>query len=1142
MKSKTFDSCLTWGTKCVWIILFVFFSMSILGFDPSDPVKNYFDKQNFQSCSVFPVAQPEGWRDGYGTFCASIFYSCFGYGVFFMIFAGAIQLLRVLFSWKVRIYPVRFIGFCLLQIAVSSFLTLLFCNHLPNGVSDVGRLPYSSTWSTHLLFGYGGYVGATGAGILIRLGILPAYLLILLAGFAGCCMYSDFVVPRLWAQVRAYFALNFPNWYSGIVRRLQRWGRNTKKFAVGLWSFVKSGKTSPEPAVSPTDLEIGTQLGTSMNEGIPENSIPGNSMPGNGVPEQNASSEDFGIADPDTTAPPESAYGNRVRNRFRSSEEEVDGYEIGDEIHSPRKIRGQNVSASAQREEAFTIPVHHPETAPVNLTADPMESAGLGPDAKGDRSGGAKGAGVEELQLSEHTLPDEPEYFFPEIDLLDPAEMVDYSEFEQEAKSKARYLEEIIREYGFSVRVREIQLGPTLTQYQVEPEQGLRVSKIANLADDLAVKLGVANVRIVFPLLGKQNLIGIEIPNVKKQVVRLREVMEQLDGTYDKMSIPIFLGKDVAGKPLMADLATLPHLLIAGRTGTGKSVCLNSIITSIIMTRAPKDVRMLMIDPKMVEMSQYGTIPHLMHPVVTDMKKAEAILAWAVDKMEERYRWLARAGVRHIKDFNKMSHELKLKRVKPKSGETMPETMPFIVIVVDEMADLMMTAPKEVESHIIRLAQKSRAVGIHLILATQKPIVSVITSLIKSNLPARIAFQVSSKTDSRVVLDENGADRLLGMGDMLFLLPGTSVLIRAQGTYLSDDEINRVVESIAVEDPQFEGELEKRLSGGGSGKLEEWAARDELYTAAIEIIVNEQRGSITLLQRMLGIGYGRAARLIDFMQEDGIVGEFRGYNKPREVLLKREEWKVMLEEWDLRQQDAVQAQRAMTEISMDADEDAAFGQFRNVEDGFGREDGFDEEFDDEEDDDGFDDDGFDDDEFEVDGFEVDEFEVDGSGDGESENDEEYGTYGAVRKDEFAGEDDFGHEDASDREVPWRDEDETSDGDFEFPQHILPVRQPVERSQGRSRRRKTPNYEKIRTRRPETENRTERAEAFEIGQETGNGRSLESGRDSGRSGRRAEEEIPDALNTKESRAVLDRIEPNQPKSFLRDGDSRYREIH
>jgi S-DNA-T family DNA segregation ATPase FtsK/SpoIIIE len=320
------------------------------------------------------------------------------------------------------------------------------------------------------------------------------------------------------------------------------------------------------------------------------------------------------------------------------------------------------------------------------------------------------------------------------------------------------------------------------------------------------------------------------------------------------------------------------------------------------MTRRPDEVRMLMIDPKMVELSGYKSLPHLMHPVVTDMRKAEAILAWAVDKMEERYELLARAGVRHISSYNQLSEEEIMQRVAPETEEerqAIPLHMPFIVIVADEMADLMMTSGKEVEQHIIRLAQKSRAVGIHLILATQKPTVDVITGLIKSNLPARIAFQVSSRTDSRVVLDEMGADKLLGNGDMLFLWPGTSTLIRGQGTYLSDEEINAVVQAVSTGEQHFVNELvELKVSDDKEESPRSLKHRDDLYDDAIEVVIREGRGSVSLLQRALGIGYGRAARLIDFMAEDGIVGEYAG-SQAREVLMTLSDWERMKAEGGL---------------------------------------------------------------------------------------------------------------------------------------------------------------------------------------------------------------------------------------------------
>lgn len=485
------------------------------------------------------------------------------------------------------------------------------------------------------------------------------------------------------------------------------------------------------------------------------------------------------------------------------------------------------------------------------------------------------------------------DYELPSIDLLLESEPFCFEDHEKEVRRQAKLLEKTFANFGFNVRVVEIQTGPVIAQFEVELEAGLRLSRITGLADDLAIALRVPSVRIVAPIPGK-NTVGIEVPNSERQLVRIREVIEETTGKIQAMRIPIFLGKDVSGNPMVVDLSTLPHLLIAGRTGTGKSVCLNSIIVSILMSRRPDEVRMLLVDPKMVELSPYKKIPHLMHPVVTDMRKAEAILAWAVEKMEERYQLLARAGVRHLSVYNQLGEEELRDRIEPESDEEwaeIPRHMPYIVIVADEMADLMMTAAKEVEGHIIRLAQKSRAVGIHLVLATQKPTVDVITGLIKSNLPARIAFEVSSRIDSRVVLDEMGAEKLLGNGDMLFLRPGTSALIRGQGTYLSDDEIAKVIDAVATTEPQFVHELVqlKTEDAEGGPKL---SNRDELYEGAVDIVVREGRGSVSLLQRALGIGYGRAARLIDYMEEDGIVGPYNG-SQAREILLSIDDWEQM---------------------------------------------------------------------------------------------------------------------------------------------------------------------------------------------------------------------------------------------------------
>ncbi len=595
-----------------------------------------------------------------------------------------------------------------------------------------------------------------------------------------------------------------------------------------------------------------------------------------------------------------SAYAGALRNKDAKKAYRVKSCKADEKEHEEAEDEGE-----------FAIKIAGRTSEDVEQEADEgvEEDAGPKGDEAAKKQSGGKSPPLNELRirkpkktrlaevledLDETALASAGNYELPSIDLLLEGEGFDFEEHEKDVREKAGILETTFGHFGFKVRVVEIQTGPVIAQFEIALEAGLRLSKIASLADDLAIALRVPNVRIVSPIPGK-NTVGVEVPNAVRQVVRLREVIEECDGKFQKMRIPIFLGKDVSGNPMIVDLASLPHLLIAGRTGTGKSVCLNSIIVSMLMTRRPDEVRMLMIDPKMVELSPYRQLPHLMHPVVIDMRKAEAILGWAVEKMEERYQLLARAGVRHVTAYNQLGQEELRERMQPEDDEQwrqIPKHLPFIVMVVDEMADLMMTSAKEVETHIIRLAQKSRAVGIHLVMATQKPTVDVITGLIKSNLPARIAFQVASRTDSRVVLDEMGADRLLGNGDMLFLWPGTSTLIRGQGTYLCDDEINKVIDSVATTEPHFVKELVqlKTIKPGENGQS--FSSRDELYEAAVDVVVREGRGSVSLLQRTLGIGYGRGARLIDYMAEDGFVGPYNG-SQAREVLISIEDWNAM---------------------------------------------------------------------------------------------------------------------------------------------------------------------------------------------------------------------------------------------------------
>lgn len=538
-------------------------------------------------------------------------------------------------------------------------------------------------------------------------------------------------------------------------------------------------------------------------------------------------------------------------------------------------------------EESSDIPIHRPTHVPPEHDKETQADIALEPEPT-----------ILPIVRKMEAPSDEErfeDYELPPLTLLEDAEPFPFAEHDQKLRERATLLEKTFKDFELNVRVVGINTGPVITQYEIALETGMRVNKITNLGDDLALHMCVPSVRIVAPIPGK-NTVGIEVPNENRATVRLKEVLLGAGRKLAKTKIPLFLGKDTEGRPLVYDLADMPHLLIAGSTGTGKSVCMNAIILSMLMTRRPDEIKMIMIDPKMTEMTEYGKIPHLMHPVVKDMKKAEAILSWAVDKMEERYDLLSRARVRHVSAYNELGREEIHRRLQPDEDEArrLPDKMPYIVILVDELNDLMMLLKREVEGHIIRLAQKSRAAGIHLVLATQKPTVDVITGLIKSNLPGRICFKVSSRSDSRVVLDEMGADKLLGKGDMLFLQPGTSILMRAQGTYASDQEITKVVGHLETEEPCYAAELiQLKTSGDGNGTaLEKLRARDDVYEQAIEVVVREGRGSVSLLQRSLGIGYGRAARLIDFMAEDGIVGSYNGSNA-REVLFTWEDWEQM---------------------------------------------------------------------------------------------------------------------------------------------------------------------------------------------------------------------------------------------------------
>lgn len=482
-------------------------------------------------------------------------------------------------------------------------------------------------------------------------------------------------------------------------------------------------------------------------------------------------------------------------------------------------------------------------------------------------------------------------YQLPPLDLLEQAEYTLASMQEQAVREKAAVLENTLSEFSIQVKVVQIDTGPTITFFEIELSPGTKVSQIRNLSNDIARALGVGGVRVVAPIPGKST-IGIEIPNCEKEMVRIRELVELSQLRASKLKLPLFLAKDASGQPLIADLTNMPHMLIAGATGSGKSVCINSIITSILLTQRPDHVKLILVDPKMVEMAQFQTIPHLMCPIINDLSRAESVLEWAVTKMEERYEILREANVRNVASYNRLSSDQILDRFKPTNDQEraqIPMHLPYIVIIIDELADLIMTSSKEVENYIIRLAQKSRAVGIHLIVATQRPSVNVVTGLIKSNLPCRISFRVASRQESRIVLDHNGAETLLGRGDMLFLQPGTDQLVRAQGAMVEDHEIKNIIDYLRDQaQPDFNAELSRLSYTDADGQ----AVRDTLFEKAVGMVFSSQRASVSLLQRRLGVPFARAARLIELMTEAGVVGPDSG-SQAREILVTAAEWQAI---------------------------------------------------------------------------------------------------------------------------------------------------------------------------------------------------------------------------------------------------------
>jgi S-DNA-T family DNA segregation ATPase FtsK/SpoIIIE len=508
----------------------------------------------------------------------------------------------------------------------------------------------------------------------------------------------------------------------------------------------------------------------------------------------------------------------------------------------------------------------------------------------------------EEPKKAKVVLPQtfDENYEFPPVKLLKEQAKPAAGNSDEEHRHNAETLLRILGEFGVEVSLGEIHVGPVITRYEVVPAPGVRVEKIAGLDKNIALGMRAQSVRILAPIPGKA-AVGVEVPNLHPTPVGMRELLESEDWASAKAELPIALGRDVSGKPLISDLAKMPHLMIAGATGSGKSVCINSIVTSILYSKSPKDVRLIMVDPKVVELKVFNSLPHMFIPVVTEPKKVPAALKWLLGEMEQRYQIFAKANVRNIVGFNTRKKDAKppadaqsaLQGLDPLGGDEfeIPAHLPYIVAIIDELADLMILAPAEIETSIARLAQLARAAGIHLIIATQRPSVNVITGVIKANLPSRIAFQVASQVDSRTILDTKGAETLIGRGDMLFSPPGTSRLVRAQGAFVGDEEVHDIVEFLKRNGPpQYAQAVQQQIDRASSEDDEEEEADDgdlgsdeDLYVKALDVLKSTRRASTSMLQRRLRIGYNRAARIMEMMEEKGIVGPENG-SSPREII------------------------------------------------------------------------------------------------------------------------------------------------------------------------------------------------------------------------------------------------------------------
>ncbi|MGH7242724.1 MAG: DNA translocase FtsK 4TM domain-containing protein [Phycisphaerales bacterium] len=878
------------------LFVWVFVLMSLVGFDPGDPPSHVVSPPN---------ATIHNWCGAFGAGVSywTIYYM--GAGAWVLLVLGGIVLASGVVGTSLSHLAVRLIGIVMFAASVSGFQALIFKTtaalpDLPGGVIGtvgVEQLLYRfGPMGSAIWLGAMGIIGlVVAADEWLNLGMgwswhwmrntgAPAAAV---AGGAAAKFTTDIVAP---AAAKATVA--------------------TAKGSAGFFSrFI--GNLSSKPAQTETDLEsLEIKPAKRTRKSSDPNSAPEAMFPGeSGMDSPRSRLAEFGFVSDEPAPSPTAAIEDPDVANSQAGIQAAGEAESEEDSDDAEKVPAAIAPATSTKDVAEDELPGAPQVFDRDSLRDKINRLPIAFGQKDKQV--ATQADLEGMQNASEMEG----YRFPQLEMLEEPEENFNEKLEELVRQQGMALESAMKEYGIDGEVVGIESGPVITLYDVRLAPGTKVAVVQAVSSDIARSLRAVNIRIVPNQVGRDT-VGIEVPNPTKEKVRLKELMGKTE-LFGKMKLPMFLGKDATGQPLIADLTRMPHMLIAGTTGSGKSVCMNTIIMSFLFTKKPNELKLVLVDPKMVEMSQFKDIPHLMCPVVTEMNKAAAILEWATVKMDERYELLMEAGCRDIASYNELPWEELKDRMGLKSDEEaarIPRKLPYMVFIIDELADLMMTA-KEVEGHIIRIAQKARAVGIHLILATQRPQANVVTGLIKSNMPCRISFKVASGMDSRIVLDSKGGELLLGHGDMLFLNPGSNDLSRAQGTLVTDSEIRKVVKFMKeVAAPTFERQLlvmrKPSEEGSGLSNLSDEerflqsknnssaslkaAQEDPLFERAVEIVLESRRGSVSLLQRRLAIGYTRSSRLIDLMGIAGIISDHKG-SVARDVLITIEEWEMMKE-------------------------------------------------------------------------------------------------------------------------------------------------------------------------------------------------------------------------------------------------------